>query len=899
MNTKDIKHRTQTFRLIWLRTNTDKSNEDFNNIIIKLKHQINFVDTFTDIDQCIDFLTDLTESKVLMIASKTLIHLLISSIHDVPQLDSIFIYPDDNKDVQQQWSKIKGVHSEIDSLCNSLKQLITYTDYNMIPISFISVDEMSNRNLDELDPSFMYTQILKEILFEIEYDEQSMKDFIVYCQTIFEDNSVTLNKITQFEKEYALKSPVWWYTTETFIYSLLNQALRTLEVNTIIKMGFFIYDLHRQIEKLHSNQFNDKQVLFRVYRGQSLTKENFEKLLKAKSGLMSFNNFLSTSEDRDVAVLFAESNSMNNYDSVGILFEIHIDTLTSTIPFAQINQITHFNSEKELLFSMHTIFRIIEIHKIDDADNLWLVQLKVTSDNDPILSALTQHFRHEIRGDRGWYRLAKLLVKLGQLNKAEEIYETLLIQYTYDEDKKASLLGNLGHIKNEQGDYIAATMLYQKELEILKKILPRYHPRMIHAYNNCGLLAMSLGEYTKALSVFQITLNFQRIILPPDHIDVAYCHIHLGDAYDEMNDYPKALMAYETALEIYQKTLPVNHPDISSTYNRIAAIYNKMGEYTQALSVHQKVLEIRQKTLPPDHPSLSDSYSSISSLYYAMGEYSKALSNLETSVTILKKTHSSNHPDLAVCYCSMGSVYDNMGEHLKALSFYEKALQIQQETLPDDHPNLANVYNAMGSVYNYMGEWSKALLFCEKALAIYQKSLPSDHLQIATVYTNIGSIYRSTEEDSKAYSWCKKALKIYEKNLPSNHFVLLTAYHNIGRICQDMGEYSQALIYYQQALEIQERTLAPHHSSLANLYTNIADLYMKTNQYATALIYYEKALEIQEKTLPSNHIDLAMTYNGIGTAYKDMGEFTKAYAYLKRFLEISQPYLSSLNTDNA
>ena len=76
----------------------------------------------------------------------------------------------------------------------------------MIAISFISVDDVSNRNLNELDSAFMYTRILKGSLFEIEYDEQSLKDFITYCQTIFEDNDVTLNRSIQFEKEYTLKS---------------------------------------------------------------------------------------------------------------------------------------------------------------------------------------------------------------------------------------------------------------------------------------------------------------------------------------------------------------------------------------------------------------------------------------------------------------------------------------------------------------------------------------------------------------------------------------------------------------------------------------------------------------------------------------------------------------------
>ena len=82
---------------------------------------------------------------------------------------------------------------------------------------------------------------------------------------------------------------------ECFLYHLLNWALRDQESDVIIKMGFFICDLHRHIEQLHKEQSKDFQKEFTVYRGQGISREMFEKLKKTKGGLLSFNNFLSTS----------------------------------------------------------------------------------------------------------------------------------------------------------------------------------------------------------------------------------------------------------------------------------------------------------------------------------------------------------------------------------------------------------------------------------------------------------------------------------------------------------------------------------------------------------------------------------------------------------------------------
>ena len=77
-----------------------------------------------------------------------------------------------------------------------------------------------------------------------------------------------------------------------------------MDADTIIKMGFFIVDLHQNIEQLHQKQFGGYQSneSFIVYRGQGISMRDFEQMTKAKDGLMSFNNFLSTSKKRDVSL---------------------------------------------------------------------------------------------------------------------------------------------------------------------------------------------------------------------------------------------------------------------------------------------------------------------------------------------------------------------------------------------------------------------------------------------------------------------------------------------------------------------------------------------------------------------------------------------------------------------
>ena len=71
---------------------------------------------------------------------------------------------------------------------------------------------------------------------------------------------------------------------------------------------------------------------------------DFEKLLKTKGGLISFNNFLSTTKNREVSLSFAQV-ALTKTNTVGILFEMAIDPNISSTPFAAIDEISYYKTE--------------------------------------------------------------------------------------------------------------------------------------------------------------------------------------------------------------------------------------------------------------------------------------------------------------------------------------------------------------------------------------------------------------------------------------------------------------------------------------------------------------------------------------------------------------------------
>ena len=669
MVTKDARRRgqanvqmVQNVLLIWLDGSIDQNSSDCQNTTTHLRRAVNAVNIFTDEGECIQFLEDMAKEKACMIISGALGQHIVPRVHDLSQIDSIFIFCG-NKTYHEEWAKkwpkIKGVYTEIKPICDALKEAAQQCEQNAVSISIMGADDtLPNKSLNQLDPSFMYTQIMKEILLTIDFEQKHIDEFTQHCRQAFDGNSSQLEDVKKLSRDYRKKTPIWWYTLECFLYPMLNRALRTMNADLMVKLGFFIADLHRQIQELHREEFSGagSNQKFTVYRGQGMEKKEFEKMLASKGGLISFNNFLSTSRADHISLGFAKG-ALNNPQLVGVLFVMKIDPGLPDTPFASVAKVGAYAAqEDEVLFSMNTVFRIGVIKQLGDHPRLFRVELSMTSEKDNDLRLLMDRIREEsFPEEDGWYRLGSFLDDMGESAKAQQVYEVLL-QQTTEERARGPIYNQLGVMADELGQYEEAIGYYEKSIRIKEKQNPCNHQSLAASYNN------------------------------------------MGNVYNRMDDYPKALSSQEKALAIRQQSLPPTHPDLAMSYNNIGNVYNRMGDYPKALSSHEKALAIKQQSLPPTHPDLAASYNNIGIVYRKMGDYPKALSYYEKDLEISQQSLPPTHPDLAMTYYNMGLLHEHMKNYSKAHSCYERAVDIAQRSLPSNHPRLQKYRNNLADM---------------------------------------------------------------------------------------------------------------------------------------------------------------------------------------------------------
>ena len=796
------------------------------------------------------------DENIFLIVSGALGSTSVPKVHPVSQINSIFVFCG-NKSRHEQWAKdwvkVTGVYTDIESICEVLKEQTKQCDRDSTSISITNA-----KSANELEATFMYTTLFKEIILEIKYDQDEINKMANECRQMYPENEYESQIINEFEHKYYEKSAIWWYTRHCFLYQLLNRALRTFETSVIVAMGFFIQGLHRRIEELHSQQRNSFNRPFVVYRGQGLSETDFDKLKQSHGGLLSFNNFLSTSQDRSISQIFARE-ALDKAENMAILFRIDINPELTSSPFAALDEKESYfgTQEREILFSMNSIFRIGQVKQIESNARLYEIQLTLTNNNDELLQGLTDKIREEVSGSSGWHQLGKLLIQSGDFKKAEQLYDLLLERANPDDEGEISFLNHqLGLVHKEST---------QKHSNIMRnqswKSLPPNHPDLATSYGNIGQVYSKMGEYSKALEYYEKSMEIQRKSLPPNHPDLATSYNNIGQVYSNMGEYSKALEYYEKSMEIRRKSLPPNHPDLATSYNNIGQVYSNMGEYSKALEYYEKSMEIQRKSLPPNHPDLATSYSNIGQVYSNMGEYSKALEYYEKSMEITRKSLPPNHPDLATSYGNIGGVYSKMGEYSKALEYYEKSMEIKRKSLPPNHPDLATSYNNIGLVYSNMGEYSKALEYYEKSHGNLCENLSLQIIpDLATSYNNIGSslFQHGRVLQSTRILWERS--RNHEKISPSKSSWLG---NELQQHWWSLFQHGRVLKSTRILWEINgnPEKISPSKSSwLGNeLRQHWSSLFQHGRVLQSTRILWERSIEITRKSLPPNHPDLGPT----------------------------------------
>ncbi|CAM4835650.1 unnamed protein product [Rotaria magnacalcarata] len=187
---------------------------------------------------------------------------------------------------------------------------------------------------------------LAEILRRISPDnDRTNKKMLDRCRLYYAHDPIELEKIADFERNYEADQAIRWYAKDSFLYRILNAALRQNDMKTIIDLGFFVVDLHDQLAKTQMEYLRTLPVKdarkFVLYRGQLMSRMELGKLKDYIGHYITVSSFFSTTSREDIALIYSGydlCHSSSSYESVVFLTNL-TSTATAQRCFSVINGI--------------------------------------------------------------------------------------------------------------------------------------------------------------------------------------------------------------------------------------------------------------------------------------------------------------------------------------------------------------------------------------------------------------------------------------------------------------------------------------------------------------------------------------------------------------------------------
>lgn len=587
--------------LIW-----SKEKKTAQTVTPQVQNIFRHIQTFTDGEECVHFLETVPkETATVLICGPVKDSDLVRQLHGSSQVQAIYLLNTDQTERPDWTSGLFKLQIITDVTAfdeNFVGDSVDLRE-DQLPMSIVETDpNLSKKELAKLNFSFMYTLLLKDIVFNLTYGESDIKAFIAYCRKTFGESTENQRDVTKFEKDYRASKAVEWYTANTFLYPMVNSALYMMDFHVLILMGFYLQDLHRQISALQVEQYRQGEgVRSALYRGHRLSRVVFEHIQTTPGSIITFNNFLSTSKNSKKALVFARKRR-DNPEYVRVLFVIKIDPEVESSRFADVSRFSEY-AEEEVLFSMHTIFQVGAIEQITDTKVVWQIQLSQIDLSQHELSDLTKSIAGDTEGLGSRDRFGRFLIRIDRHTEALRVYEALLVK-TRDHRGLANIHNQMGWIYESQSEYEEAARCFKNALEITEKSASSEPLDMACAYSNIGILLDRAQMFSEALINHQKALRIREGVSGPASLDAAISYNNLALLHMHMGDDQKALVYCEKALAIREKCRPANHPDIAQSYNNLHLIHQRMDNQSKAQAYLEKSLGIQQQVLPSNHSSL-------------------------------------------------------------------------------------------------------------------------------------------------------------------------------------------------------------------------------------------------------------------------------------------------------
>lgn len=747
--------------LVWYDVGTEEVNtlfrEDVRLTRTVLRELNDFVQLFSTEAACIEYMEKCTtEIIVLIVSGSNASGTLLEKVHTLRQVATVFIFCNDiNKynllfEPPLKYPKIDGIFTDQQSLKESIVRTVRLIEKQAAMFSIYNPEKQkSSRHLSGESGSFVWLQLVKEGIQRFRAngsqkteDLTAKEEMLSRCRIYYHGNAKAMAQIDEFELSYKPDEAISWYTRDSFVYKLINKALRTENVETIYDYRYYIADLCICLAENCGILLDSTAIsTLKLYRGAVQTRKEIQRLQDSVGQLISVNTFFSTSRNRSVAEIYAGLDSQKHVSSnlESLIFEIIVELKSNSTCLADVICYSPFKDEEEILIDFATVFEI-EAVILDPPTSTWICKMAATDKAKGIAKEYMELTLNEIEKSDISIFFGTLLLQMSEYRKAKDYFSKLI-------DQSSSNVADILH--------------------------------------RLGYAHYGLDEHQEALECFDRARSVYLAKEPLDLANAAKVATHKGNAHTYLCQYDEAIVCHTESLSLYEKAGMMDQVPVVRTLIGLGEVYGLMGKDDFALQYCQQALSRGRKVMPFDHPTLGSAYMYVAKAFYRLGDYDQALIHITNTINIERQVYPSNSAHFGSTLTDMGKYFYKKGKYDQALISSIEACEIFAIKDAEKYPQgYAIACNNIGKIYYRLKDYEKARGFYEKALVCQKALVPNTCLDIAYTLKNQSELCLACNDLETAVVLSNDSRKLFLSALYlSRHFPFLTWLKFMSSFC--------------------------------------------------------------------------------------------------------------------
>ena len=915
----------EDFQLIWLDSSLGKSADT--RATQKMLRLLNTnAQFYTDVEKCVELIQSIKTEHILLVVSGSLARIILPKIYNIRSVRAIFIFCERRQLheylLHEYRLKVIDVYTNRNLLLKSISDTMQLIEKQDMVFRVFNQKQKSTRDLTKESASFLWNRLLIDILRKMPADDRAKNEMLDHCTAYYRYNKEELKKIELFRKFYTSNEAIKYYTADSFLYKLLNKALRTEDIGLLYTFRFFIIDLCAQLEQ-EKEQLIESEPLT-LYRGQQILKEEFENLQKNIGALIAINGFLSTSRNERVSLQFSNLRVADD-NMIPMQVTIKADPTLKTVIFADISSYSEYQLEQEVLFSLGTVF-MIDACEFDETRGIGQLILTATDEGSTTLQAYLDLQKEQLQVFSPLIYFGRLLMnEMNEIDRAGEYFQMLLNTLPNDHPDIADVYNQIGavhYMKSYTSNYMKhirlndALQMFEKGLKIRQNLYGHNDIRIAMSMNNIGSVYNDRGEYNRALDYYRRALQILEDNKDEVNLFKANLVWNMGVLQDRTGDDETALSSWIKADEMFSQVLPAHHPMHIKTTLGIAYLCKEMNDLDKALKYYQRAYENCKVLLLPSEQKFKDTWAHVIRCCLTLGNKEEAIIYFNRMLETCERVSLDIQETVSDYVWSMAELCENVLDFEMALDFYKTLFRSSASGLKDFSPLLASnlsdfsakplehriqilkfrikayekifpnndlqhsfFLTKIGEVLEEHDSTDVALRCYQKAFKIHEaSSTPLDMDAFSKCWTHLVDIYFANEDEQLAINVLKRASKKCKQDLSNNHHSVIPFLRYIGYKYDGNNDISNAFCYFDKAFICAETSKS--YNDIHSLLIKILELCIRNGKEQTIPTYIQRTVNICEKDC----IDLSKCYLTLGKWYDNRGILDKAFQYHEQFL---------------